>query len=86
RAAGLRRGARGPRGPQGQAPASGWAALTASERRVAELAAEGLSNPQIAERLVISRHTVATHVSRALAKLGLRSRYELAGARPDDAG
>ncbi len=84
RAAGLRRGARGPRGPQGQAPSSGWAALTASERRVADLAAEGLSNPQIAERLVISRHTVATHVSRALAKLGLRSRYELASARPDD--
>ncbi len=75
---GLRRGQRGSR----QRPATGWAALTPSERRVAELAAEGLSNPRIAERLVISRHTVATHVSRALAKLELRSRHELAGVRP----
>lgn len=33
---------------------------------------------------MISRHTVATHVSHVLAKLGLRSRFELAGALPDD--
>jgi DNA-binding NarL/FixJ family response regulator len=77
RAAGLRRGRRGRR----RRPASGWEALTPSERRVAELAAEGLTNPQIAERLVVSRHTVATHVSHALAKLGLRSRHELAALR-----
>lgn len=80
RASGLRRGRRGAR----SRAADGWDALTPSERRVAELAAEGLSNPQIAERLVISRHTVATHVSHALAKLGLRSRFELAAARPRD--
>ncbi|MDW5598405.1 helix-turn-helix transcriptional regulator, partial [Conexibacter stalactiti] len=78
RAAGLRRGRRGTRQ---RAAADGWEALTPSERRVAGLAAEGLSNPQIAERLVISRHTVATHISHALAKLGLRSRFELAAAR-----
>ncbi|ADB48882.1 ATP-binding protein [Conexibacter woesei] len=77
RAGGLRRGRRGSR----TRATDGWEALTPSERRVAELAAEGLSNPQIAERLVISRHTVATHVSHALAKLGLRSRFELAAAR-----
>jgi DNA-binding CsgD family transcriptional regulator/tetratricopeptide (TPR) repeat protein len=77
RAVGIRRGSRASR----RRPASGWESLTPSERRVAELAAEGLSNPRIAERLVVSRHTVATHMAHALAKLGLRSRYELAAAR-----
>jgi DNA-binding NarL/FixJ family response regulator len=79
RSAGLRRGRRGSRARA----AVGWEALTPSERQVAELAAEGLTNPQIAERLVVSRHTVATHVSHVLAKLGLRSRYELAARRRD---
>ncbi|WP_249012011.1 LuxR family transcriptional regulator [Conexibacter sp. DBS9H8] len=76
RAAGLAPARRGPR----RRELSGWGSLTHSERRVAELAAAGLSNPQIADRLVISRHTVATHISHILTKLELRSRYELAGA------
>ena len=54
------------------------ARLSAAERRVAKLVAEGLSNQAIADQLVVSRHTVDSHVKRAFAKLGLRSRVELA--------
>jgi DNA-binding CsgD family transcriptional regulator len=52
-------------------------ALTASERRVAELAADGLTNRQIAAALVISPATVATHLKHAREKLGVRSRAQL---------
>ena len=53
-------------------------ALTPSELKVAQLVAEGLTNPQIGARLFISRRTVQTHVSHSLAKLGAASRSELA--------
>ena len=53
---------------------------------MAELVAEGLSNPDIAARLHISRRTVETHVAHILAKIGGRSRMEIALAAPDRGG
>jgi DNA-binding CsgD family transcriptional regulator len=58
-------------------PASGWAALTPTEIRVAYLVADGRSNPDVAAKLFLSRNTVQTHVSHILAKLGARSRTEI---------
>jgi predicted ATPase/DNA-binding CsgD family transcriptional regulator len=52
--------------------------LTKREWEVAELVAEGLSNKDIAARLLISQRTVATHVENILAKLGVRSRVQVA--------
>lgn len=59
---------------------SGLAALTASERRVADLAAEGLTNRQLAQTLYLSPKTVEMHLSRAYRKLDISSRGDLATA------
>jgi DNA-binding CsgD family transcriptional regulator/tetratricopeptide (TPR) repeat protein len=56
---------------------TGPAQLTASERRVAELAADGLSNPQIAQALFVTRKTVETHLGHVYRKLGVSGRSEL---------
>jgi DNA-binding CsgD family transcriptional regulator len=65
-------------------------ALTSAERRVAGLAADGLSNRQIAEHLFITQPTVETHLRHAFQKLGVSSRADLpaqlAGERPVPAG
>jgi DNA-binding CsgD family transcriptional regulator len=55
-------------------------ALTASERRVAELAAVGASNKEIAQSLFVTLRTVEMHLSNAYSKLEIRSRHELAAA------
>jgi non-specific serine/threonine protein kinase len=53
--------------------------LTAREREIASLMADGLSNHDIAEQLVISEGTVEVHVKHILGKLGFRSRAQVAG-------
>jgi DNA-binding NarL/FixJ family response regulator len=58
---------------------SGPAALTRSERRVAQLAAQGYRNRQIAERLSVSPNTVEVHLTNTYRKLAISSRAELAG-------
>jgi DNA-binding NarL/FixJ family response regulator len=53
-------------------------ALTAREREVCHLIAGGYTNAQIAEKLVVTRGTVANHVAHILSKLGLQNRTQLA--------
>ena len=57
---------------------SGWEALTDAELKVAAFVEEGLSNPDIAARLMLSRRTVATHVSHILKKLEVATRTDIA--------
>jgi DNA-binding CsgD family transcriptional regulator len=58
--------------------AVGWMSLTESELGVARLAAEGLTNRQIGDRLFNSRRTVETHLAHVFGKLGINSRAQLA--------
>ena len=83
RTAGIRRGSRRAR----CRPELGWGSLTPAEETVARLAAEGLTNPQIGERLYVSRRTVQTHIAHVFVKLGISSRTLLGAevARQDAA-
>lgn len=56
---------------------AGWDALTRSERRVVDLLVEGLTNAEIATRLVVSRRTVESHLRRVYTKVDLHSRPQL---------
>ena len=74
RDAGIRRGRRGPR----RRPQFGWPSLTPTEKTIARLVADGLSNPQIGQRLYISSRTVQTHLAHMFTKLDINSRVQLA--------
>ncbi|MEN3307497.1 MAG: hypothetical protein V7603_3699, partial [Micromonosporaceae bacterium] len=74
RAYGIRRGPR----VRHRASHQGWDSLTPTELKVAALVAKGMSNPEIATHLFLSRRTVQTHVSHILAKLDLHSRIDIA--------
>jgi DNA-binding CsgD family transcriptional regulator len=58
-------------------PPTGWASMTKSELAVAQLAADGFTNREIAERLFVSPHTVNTHLRHVFAKLRVNSRVAL---------
>ena len=74
RAHGIRRG---PHAKHRQAR-SGWDSLTATEIKIAAFVEEGLSNPEVAAKLLLSRRTVATYVSHILKKLDVHSRTDIA--------
>jgi DNA-binding CsgD family transcriptional regulator len=59
-------------------PMVGWTSLTESERALAMLVADGMTNRQAAERLFVSRHTVDAHLRHIFCKLGINSRVRLA--------
>lgn len=61
-----------------QRPSHGWAALTPTELQVVAAVADGLTNPQVAERLLMGRATVKTHLDHVFTKTGVHSRTELA--------
>lgn len=58
---------------------TGRDALTATERRIARMAADGMSNPEIAQALFVTRKTVENHLARTYGKLGINSRAQLRG-------
>jgi DNA-binding CsgD family transcriptional regulator len=74
RSLGAQPGARGSR----SRPTEGWESLTATERAVSRLVAEGLTNGAVARRMYISPHTVNTHLRHVYAKLGVSNRVGLA--------
>jgi predicted ATPase/DNA-binding NarL/FixJ family response regulator len=65
------------RGPRSR-PSVGWDSLTPTENDVVHALCAGLSNPEIASRLLMSRATVKAHLSHIYAKLGVANRTELA--------
>jgi DNA-binding NarL/FixJ family response regulator len=58
-------------------PSFGWDSLTETERRVVDLAVDGLTNRQIAQHMFLSPHTVAFHLRQVFRKLGINCRVQL---------
>jgi DNA-binding CsgD family transcriptional regulator/tetratricopeptide (TPR) repeat protein len=71
---------------QSERPVSGWDSLTGTERSVAGLVAQGRTNPQVADQMFISPHTVKFHLRQVFRKLGIASRVELARLAAEHAG
>jgi DNA-binding CsgD family transcriptional regulator len=73
---------RNPRKPatsaRGRRPTFGWASLTETDRHIADLVAEGLTNREVAKAIFVSRHTVDTHLRHIFQKLNIGSRVHLA--------
>jgi DNA-binding CsgD family transcriptional regulator len=65
---------------------TGYEALTATERRVAMMACEGLSNPELAQALFVSLKTIEAHLGHVYDKLGIHSRTELPRALSEGLG
>ncbi|MEU1655329.1 ATP-binding protein [Streptomyces griseofuscus] len=83
----LDRAGAGSRGAATPRPVQGWEALTASEKKIARLVAAGHTNRSAADLLVVSPHTVNTHLTSAFRKLSVNSRVQLAHvvmALPED--
>jgi DNA-binding CsgD family transcriptional regulator len=66
------------RRPARRRPTFGWESLTATERAVVALVGEGLTNAEIARRMVVSRRTIESHLYHVFTKLSVSSRVELA--------
>ncbi|MET8401610.1 helix-turn-helix transcriptional regulator [Streptomyces sp900116325] len=63
---------------QGRAATAGWEALTETERSIAHLVSDGLTNRQVSRRVSLSPHTVNYHLRAIFRKLGIGSRVEVA--------
>ena len=63
--------------PRGPRPALGWDSLTETQRQIAALVSEGLTNREVAARLFVSPHTVGFHLRQIFRKLDITSRVEL---------
>jgi DNA-binding NarL/FixJ family response regulator len=79
----LRKAGVGRKRPRKPPATRGWGSLSRRELEIVDLIAAGMSNPQIAEQLYISRRTVETHLSNIYRKLDLTNRTQLATATLD---
>jgi DNA-binding CsgD family transcriptional regulator len=65
------------RHPHRNRPVEGWPSLTDTERQVAFVVAEGLTNAQVGQRMFLSRHTIDFHLRQIFRKLNVHSRVAM---------